>query len=374
MNLAVNPNTIDSERLARLQLARTEHVGPITFKKLLSRYSSAAAALEALPDLAQRGGLKRALHVTSKQEALAEFQAHAENGCHLIIWGDESYPKSLAEIADPPIVLSCKGNLDFLSRPMVAIVGARNASLNGRRFAESLARNLGENGYVVVSGLARGIDGSAHQGALSSGTIGVVGGGVDVVYPPEHEVLFQQMANQALILSEHSLGTAPQSGFFPRRNRIISGLCHGVVVVEAAMRSGSLITARLANEQGREVFAVPGSPMDPRAQGCNHLIREGAQLIESAADVVHYLRERLSTYVAPERLWDQMQEPEVTPMDTDRLRENILNLLSPSPISVDDLLRECQFSASSVQLILLELELAGRVSRLPGNQVALRAA
>ncbi|MFN7710646.1 MAG: DNA-processing protein DprA [Holosporales bacterium] len=374
MNYAADLPPIDAERLARLRLARSEHVGPITFKKLLSRYGSARAALAALPELALRGGLRRTLKIASEQQGLNEFQAHAQQHCALLIWGDEGYPKPLAEISDPPMVLSCKGNPDLLTRPMVAIVGARNASLNGRRFAEKLAEELSQAGYVVVSGLARGIDGAAHQGALSSGTIGVVGGGVDIIYPPEHQNLFEQLGAQGLIVSEHSLGTAPQSGFFPRRNRIISGLCQGVVVVEAAMRSGSLITARLANEQGREVFAVPGSPMDPRAQGCNHLIRDGAHLIESANDVIDHLRERLGSYRPPETLWDHFHEPEALPMDSDQLRANILNLLSPSPISIDDLLRECQFSASSVQLILLELELAGRISRMPGNQVALRVA
>ena len=263
----------------------------------------------------------------------------------------------------------------MLAGKAVAIVGARNASANGRRLARELAAGLGAADFVVVSGLARGIDAAAHAGALESGTIAVLAGGIDVVYPQENQELYDSIARQGLLVSEIALGTQPQASHFPRRNRLISGLSLGAVVVEAAPRSGSLITARQAADQGREVFAVPGSPLDPRARGCNGLIRQGATLVESADDVIESLAGMLKPPMAepPERDFGPGKPPEPPESDLAACRAIMDDLLSPTPVPVDELIRECQFSPAVVQTVLLELELAGRIERHPGNRVALVA-
>ncbi len=366
---ALNP----SERFDWLRLIRSENVGPVTFYQLLARFGSAAAALDALPEIARRGGRSRPLTIASKAAIERELAAAHEAGAQLVAWGEPLYPAPLASVEDAPPILSVRGHADLLTRRAVAVIGARNASANGRRFARDIASQLGAHKLVVVSGLARGIDGAAHEGALATGTIAVVAGGVDVIYPEENRELHHAIAEQGVLVAEMPVGTVPQARHFPRRNRIISGLSLGVLVVEAAAGSGSLITARMALDQGREVFAVPGSPLDPRCKGTNDLIRKGARLVESAADILEELAPLLATPLAERRRALFAAEPAVPPDEADlaRARETVMGLLSPSPLPVDELVRQCQLSPAIVVTVLLELELAGRIERQPGNQVAL---
>ena len=274
------------ERIDRLRLIRSENIGPVSFRQLLNRYGAATTALDALPDLARRGGRRKALRIATVANAEQEMEAVVALGGRHIFIGEPDYPLPLAQISDAPPALSLLGRSDMLAKPTIGIVGARNASTNGKRFAEALARTLAKGGIVVASGLARGIDAAAHTGALAGDTVAVVAGGADVIYPKENTTLYESIRKHGAILSEMPPGTEPTARHFPNRNRIISGLSLGVVVVEAALRSGSLITARQAGEQGREVFAVPGFPLDPRARGTNDLIRNGATLIESADDIL----------------------------------------------------------------------------------------
>ena len=279
-------NLTPAERLDWLRLARTESVGPVTFAHLIGRYRSAGAALEAIPDLARRGGRAQLLKPPTPAEALAELEAGARRGARLICACEPDFPPLLAAVDPPPPLIWARGDAAMAARPGVAIVGARIASAAGQRFARDLAREVGAAGYPIVSGLARGIDAAAHQGALPTGTVAVLGGGVDDIYPPEHGELYDEIVARGCVISESPPGARAQARDFPRRNRLISGLSLAVVVVEAELRSGSLITARLAAEQGREVLAVPGSPLDPRAKGTNDLIRQGAALCEDAQDVL----------------------------------------------------------------------------------------
>ncbi|MCH7554751.1 MAG: DNA-protecting protein DprA [Proteobacteria bacterium] len=367
-----------SQRLDWLCLSRSENVGPITFFQLLRHFGSADQALRGAPDLARRGG-RRALRICSRDEGLREIEACAEIGARLVAAGEPDYPPALAAIADPPPLITLRGHGHLLRERMIAVVGARNASASGMRFARQLANELGAEDFVVVSGLARGIDASAHEGALaadSQGTVAVVGGGIDVIYPPENQALHERIAEQGAIIGEMPLGTIPKARHFPRRNRIISGVSLGVVVIEAARRSGSLITARLAGEQGREVFAVPGSPLDPRCTGTNNLIRQGAVLTEGAADVTAafagMLIQPLDEY--REALdFDPESRPESDESEIERARFKITQCLGPTPVSVDEIIRQCQVTASVVLTVLLELELAGRLDRYPGNQFSLRS-
>ena len=264
------------EKLARLRLIRTPNIGPITFRQLLGRYGSAVEAINALPELAKKGGRKKPLTAYAKSKAQAEIKALDKIGGHLLVCGDQSYPAALSHIEDAPPILMALGDISLLNKKTFAIVGARNASLVGLKIAGNAAAKLGKAGYVIASGLARGIDGAVHSASITTGTIAVVAGGIDVVYPREHQTLYEQIVEYGLVISEMPLGTQPIARHFPPRNRIISGLSIGVLIVEATDRSGSLITARMANEQGREIFAVPGSPLDPRAKGPNSLIRDGA--------------------------------------------------------------------------------------------------
>jgi DNA processing protein len=363
----------DAERLDWLRLIRTENVGPITFHRLLDQFGSARAALEALPDLAKRGGRVKPLRVASKADVEREITANRRFGARLIASCEPDYPEALAAVDDAPPIISVIGHPHLLSRRAVAMVGARNASLNGKKFAETLARDLGAAGLLVASGLARGIDTAAHVGALATGTAAVVAGGIDVVYPPENEKLYRDIVAQGVVIAESPIGTQPQARHFPRRNRLISGLSLGIVVIEAAMKSGSLITARMALEQGREVMAVPGSPLDPRCQGTNNLIRQGAALVESADDVLRAL-ETLRPLNLGERQRDLFAA--AIPRESDeselvRARALVLENLSPTPVTIDELVRGCQLSAPVVLTVVLELELAGRVLRQPGHQVSL---
>jgi DNA processing protein len=362
----------DLERLDWLRLSRSENVGPITFYRLIERFGSAKAALDAVPDLARQGGRRGPIKLMGKEEALAELQAHAKLGARLIAWGEPDYPPRLAAIEDAPPLISVLGAAHLLRRPMVAVVGSRNASINGRRFAKRLGEGLAKGGLLVASGMARGIDGAAHEGALAHGTAAVLAGGVDHVYPPEHAELYAKIAAQGVVVGESPPGTVPQARHFPRRNRIISGMALGVVIVEAAPRSGSLITARMAADQGREVFAVPGFPDDPRAQGPNRLIRDGARLITSAEDVIEDLSDLLRRPLAERRERPlEAPAPQINDRDLVQARAEILVNLGSSPVLVDEIIRQCQLSPPVVATVLLELELAGRLERHPGNRVAL---
>lgn len=358
-----------AETLALLRLTRTEGIGPLTWRRLLGQYGTATAAMDALPRHAARRAAPFAPYPAV--EAERELDRLEDLGGRFLVWGEDDYPPLLALLDDAPPLLAVVGDAACLHARQVAIVGARNASALGRRMAEELAEALAEKGIVVTSGLARGIDGAAHTGALRSGqSIGVVPGGLDVAYPPEHAELQSALAEGGAVVAEAPLGTAPIARHFPRRNRIIAGLSLGVVVVEAAYRSGTLMTARLALEAGREVFAVPGSPLDPRCAGSNDLIRQGAHLTGSAADVLEHLPD--APHPAPlfrpavPRSGGQAPPPPVAPESG---TGQLLDLIGNSPVAVDELLRRCHLSAAAVQGILLDLELEGRIETLPGNRV-----
>ena len=366
------------ERLDWLRLARTETVGPVTFYALLRRFGSARASLQALPRLS------RPVVAMSLRDVEAELTALARLGARLVCWGEPDYPAALATVEDAPPVLTVLGNPALLQMPIVAVVGARNASANGRRIASELSAGLGEAGIVVGSGMARGIDAAAHLGSLDTGSVAVVAGGTDIVYPEENRGLYDALCERGAIVAELPLGTEPQARHFPRRNRIISGMARGVVVVEAAAKSGSLITARFALEQGREVFAVPGSPLDPRSRGCNDLLRNGATLTETAADILAQLGPFLQSEMPAPRPRERALQPRlplaaaapnlsaIPQIPEDAALELLMEKLSPTPVAVDELVRQCHLSAASIATLLLELELAGRIERHPGNLVSLR--
>lgn len=360
------PDLID-----RLRLIRTPGIGPVAYRQLLLRFGSAEAALAAIPDLARRGGGKIPT-VFPRDKAEREAEAVEKLGARYLALGQDLYPRALAEMEDAPPLLTAKGRLDLLDRPMVAIVGARNASAAACRFARGLAHDLGREEVTVVSGLARGIDSAAHDGSLDSGTVAVIAGGIDIVYPPENEARQKDIAERGLLIAEMPPGTEPRARHFPYRNRIIAGLAAGTVVIEAAPQSGSLITARLAAEAGREVMAVPGPPLDPRAQGCNQLIRDGATLIQTAADVMESITHLNGKVASPSRSFDHQATAPVEAEPDIRLR--IEELLGPSPVPVDEIVRLSGAQPGAVQLVLLELDLAGRLDRHAGNKVSLNGA
>jgi DNA processing protein len=355
--------------VARVRLVRTRGIGPVTYGQLLMRFGNAEAALAAVPDLARRGGGRMPpLHAESA--ARAEIDRVGKLGAHYLALGQGLYPTALAQLDGAPPLLIAKGNLRLFDKPMVAIVGARNASAAACRFARGLAHDLGREDAVVVSGLARGIDAAAHDGAMESGTIGCAAGGIDIFYPPENEQRQRRMGEVGIVVSDRPPGLEPRAQDFPRRNRIIAGLAQATVVVEAAPRSGSLITARLAGEAGREVMAVPGSPLDPRAQGCNQLIRDGATLVQNASDVVEGLRP--ASHVAARAVpYATSSDPLDAPQD---VRERVIGLLGPTPVPVDDVVRLSEASPGEVQLILLELDLGGRLDRHAGGKVSISPA
>ncbi|HEX3888539.1 MAG TPA: DNA-processing protein DprA [Phenylobacterium sp.] len=353
----------ETERRDWLRLARTENVGPVTFDQLIQRFGTAGKALAALPELAQRGG--RRIAIASDAAVDQELARGAALGARLIAACEAAFPQALAALDPPPPILWVRGRVEILDRTSVAIVGARVASAAGQRFARGLAAELGQSGQVIVSGLARGIDAAAHEGSLPTGTVAVLGGGVDDVYPPEHRKLYDRIAEEGCVVSESEPGRAAVARDFPRRNRIISGLSRAVVVVEAELRSGSLITARLAGEQGREVLAVPGSPLDPRAKGANDLIRQGAALCEGADDVLRAL-EGLRGFREPDRgVYTGL--PANDPGDA--LRDAVAALLSPTPVSRDEIVRATGAAPPAVFAALVELSLAGRCDLLPGGMV-----
>jgi DNA processing protein len=359
---------VADDLIARIRLIRSSSIGPVTYRQLIARFGSAQAALDAIPDFARRGGGKPP-RLFGVDEAERERAKVEKLGARYLILGKGLYPSLLAELDDAPPLLVAKGDLNLLDRPAIAIVGARNASAAACRFARSLAHDLGSEGLVVVSGLARGIDSAAHDGALESGTIGVIAGGIDVSYPPENEARQKAMFERGLVLAEMPPGTEPRARHFPYRNRIIAGAALGTIVVEAAPRSGSLITARLAAEAGREVMAIPGSPLDPRAQGCNQLIRDGATLVQSAADVVEAIQPSRPRVASP--AFDY--EVPVERFDGEAV-DAVEALLGPSPVPVDEIIRLSGAPSGAVQMALLELDLGGRLDRHAGNRVSLRTA
>jgi DNA processing protein len=358
---------VTSDPAARLRLIRTPTIGPVTFRQLLARFGSAEAALDAIPLLARRGG-GRPPTLADPGGIAREIARVVELGARYLFIDDPDYPPLLTELENAPPALIVRGDLALTRRPCVAIVGARNASAAACRFARELAVHLGEGGATVVSGLARGVDTAAHVGSLGSGTVGVIACGIDVVFPPENAALQERVAAEGLLLAEQPPGTEPRARHFPFRNRIIAGLSSGTVVVEAAPRSGSLITARLAAEAGREVMAVPGSPLDPRAQGCNLLIRDGATLVQNADDILQQIgpidprmvRAPVSGYGGP------------PPLDaSDAIRRDVERLLGPVAVPVDELIRQSGHAPALVYMVLLELELAGRLERHAGGRVSL---
>lgn len=361
MNLGLS----EAERFARVRLARTDKIGPVTFRQLLDRFGTAERAVEALPDLIRKsGGTGHTLPTVASVEA--ELAAGERIGARLIALGEAEYPKMLAALDPPPPLLWTRGNVGLMAGPCIGIVGARIASAGGQRIARGLAQQLGQAGHVVVSGLARGIDGAAHSGALETGTVAVLGGGVDDIYPPDNADLYDQIVERGCIVSESPVGARAQARDFPRRNRIISGLSRGVIVVEAEIRSGSLITARLAGEQGRDVFAVPGSPLDPRSKGPNELLRQGAILCEGLEDVERAFN-TLRTLREPEG--DNPFDGAPDELD-EALIEQVAGLLSPTPTPRDELARALGVSIGTVAAALLELNLAGRATLLAGGLVS----
>jgi len=361
------------EILARLRLARTDGVGPVTFRRFLDRYGTAQRALDALPELAARRGAGAKPMVACPQSVAEEELSRIDAAdAKLLVFGDDDYPALLAATDDAPMTLTVLGNANLLKKSSVAIVGSRNASLQGRRFAESVSENLGRTGLCITSGLARGIDTAAHGASLNTGTIAVVAGGVDVIYPLENKQLYAAIAEKGCIVAENPLGMQPSAQHFPRRNRIISGLSLGVVVVEATTKSGSLITAHIAADQGREVFAVPGHPFDPRASGPNSLIRDGATLVTSAADILDALSRQKSLRIVrePSAAPDYASGNEPDPQTLNEAHSIITDLLGNMPVSVDELIAETGIPASVVQTVLLELELAGSIQRHPQNRVS----
>jgi len=372
MSAPQTPSLTDSERLDWLRLIRSDNVGPRTFRSLISHFGGAAAALDALPTLARRGGAASPGRICSVPEAERELSLTMNIGGRLVASFEVGYPPRLAAIDDAPPLLAVLGAAAAMTRPMIAIVGARNASAAGQKFAGLLARDLGEAGFVVVSGLARGVDQAAHRAALGGGTVAALAGGLDQIYPPEHGELLRAIVDaQGAAISEMPLGHVPRARDFPRRNRLISGSAVGVIVVEAAHRSGSLITARFAAEQGREVFAVPGSPLDPRCAGSNDLIKQGAMLVSAAADVIDAVGPILRR-PADHKFRETDEPPGVAAAEPgQRDRTRIIELLGPAPVGIDDLIRLAGLAPAAVRAVLLELEIAGRLERHGGGQVSL---
>ncbi|MCW5714330.1 MAG: DNA-processing protein DprA [Bauldia sp.] len=363
------PPPDEAERLAWLRLIRTDGVGPVTFHALLGRYGSASAALDALPGIGRRTG--RTLRPSAVAAANAELEALDRLGGRFVALPDPGYPAWLRQIDGAPPLLAVRGSPEVFARPAIAIIGSRNASVAGRKMAAILARGIGEEGLVVASGLARGIDAAAHEAALPTGTIAVFAGGIDRVYPPENAMLAEAIASGGgAIVTEAPLGLEPRARDFPRRNRIVSGLSLGVVVVEAAERSGTLITARFAGEQGRIVFAVPGSPLDPRAAGTNRLLKDGAILTTEAADVLGVVAPMIGAPApAPTAPALPLFEAEAEP--TDRILGLVLEALGPSPMAIDEIVRFTGLAVGEVQMALLELDLARRIERHAGQRVSL---
>jgi DNA processing protein len=370
-----------AQRLACLRLIRSENVGPVTYRELVRHCGDAEKALEALPELSRRGGYRQSIRICPRGTAEAELAAAARIGARALIVGEPGYPEALAAIDPPPPLIYVKGNTGHLTRPMLAIVGARNGSAAGQKLARLFASTVGGAGFVIVSGLARGIDAAAHEAALATGTVAVLAGGPDNIYPPEHAALQQRIAVEGCLVTENPPGFSPRAQDFPRRNRIVSGLALGVLIVEAARRSGTLVTARMAGEQGREVFAIPGHPLDPRAEGTNGLIKAGATLVTEPDDVLGALAPLLRE--PPRRLApavplsthrdvsaDASSQPSLSGVAADR--DRLLEALGPAPVEVDELARATGLPPRIIQIALLELALAGRIERHGHHLVSLK--
>lgn len=367
---AVTPGLSTRQRLAWLRLIRTENVGPATFRELINRFGSAEAALEALPELALRGGSTRPLRIAAIGEAEREMEAAERAGARFVAIGEQDYPPALRHIDAPPPLLAVRGLPETLRLDAIAIVGARNASLAGIKMARMLAAAFGHEGYAVASGLARGIDAAAHQASLDTGTIAVLAGGLDKPYPPENRKLYDDLRERGAAISEMPFGWEPRARDFPRRNRLIAGLGLGLVVVEAARRSGSLISARLANEIGRMVFAVPGSPLDPRAEGTNGLLKQGATMVTRPQDVLDLVATQRDAIAGATPLEEPGDDAEPPPAGDDE-RGRVIEALGPVPVAIDDIIHHTRLHPAQVLTILLELDLAGRLERHPGGSVSL---
>ncbi|MEM6387819.1 MAG: DNA-processing protein DprA [Pseudomonadota bacterium] len=362
----LTPPLTEEEWHSWIRLLRSRRVGVSTFFRLMKEYGSAQAALGALPEVAAAAGVT-GYQVCSLEAAQDEWWRAVQCGARPVAYGTPNYPRALAEIPDPPPFLWCIGKLDLLQRPMIALVGARNASSLGTRMARKLAKDLGDAGFVIVSGLARGVDAAAHSAALESGTIAVMAGGVDVIYPKENAVLGQEIGETGLSVSEIAMSAQPFARHFPRRNRIVSGLAQAVVVVEAAGKSGSLITARTALDQGRDVLAVPGHPFDPRGSGCNMLIRDGATLIRGANDIL----EALTPADVPADQTAVAPKPTPFSQRTADLHAQILARLGPSPVPEDQLIRDLDCDAAILSPEISTLEVEGKIRRQAGGLLAL---
>ncbi|WEX78637.1 DNA-processing protein DprA [Sinorhizobium numidicum] len=365
----------ERQKIAWLRLIRSDNVGPATFRDLINHFGTAEAALDALPELSRRGGSARAVRVATAADAERELEAAYRFGAVFVGIGEPDYPPALRQIDGAPPLLAVKGNLKAVTRPSLGIVGSRNASVSGAKFAAMIARDAGMSGYVISSGLARGIDTAAHRASLQTGTVAALAGGLDQPYPPENVALLQEITSgEGLAISEMPFGWEPRARDFPRRNRLIAGVSLGVAIIEAASRSGSLITARYAADFGRLVFAVPGSPLDPRCHGTNDLLKQGAIVTTSPADVLEALaplsREDLFARLnVKEPAVEDSRSTPAAPDDSDRAR--IIEALGPTPVAIDDVIRHTELSASQIHLVLLELDLAGQLSRHGGNLVSL---
>lgn len=373
-NLTTNCNS-HQEIINWIRLARSQNVGKSTFFKLLKIFNNNIdSALQNIADYSLRGGLERPITVYSENQAVKELELCNSIGAEVITFNQKEYPQLLKEISDPPPILTIKGDAQLLNRRIIAVVGPRNASLNGCKFAHQIAGDLGKNGFVVASGLARGIDASAHKGSLATGTIGVIAGGIDHIYPKENTDLYHQISRQGVLVSEIAFGVPPRGGNFPQRNRIISGISLGVVVVEATLKSGTLITARFALEQNRDIFAVPGSPFDPRYQGTNRLIKQGAKLIESIDDILEDVNPKTGKKEVPLQFYDPEQveftgfSPKI-PSDDDinKTRKLVLSKIGYDPITPDEIISTLQIPTQVVNIILVQLELADRIEYKNGK-------
>ncbi len=369
------PSLANEDLIDALQLIRTLNVGPVTFFNLIQRFGTAKKSLSALPELSRRGGSKIGLVPFLREMAEKEIEACEKFGAKMVLYGSTDYPALLNNISDPPPIITVRGNTSiWKDKISLAMVGARNASAIGCQLAQRLAKELGAKDTIIVSGLARGIDTFAHKGSLASGTVAVIAGGINNIYPPENETLYQQIFEQGAVISEQPFGGLPYAGSFPGRNRIIAGMSVGTLVVEASPKSGSLITARFALENNREVFAVPGSPLDPRSKGCNQLIKQGATMVESAQDIldgIAYTRRHKLFEIPPAKFTNIPFIESVNEDELSELRKKIIGKLSVYAVSIDELVEQCNSSIPAMQTILLELELAGRVKRSAGNKVCL---
>jgi DNA processing protein len=369
------PNLANENLTECLQLIRTMNVGSITFFNLIRKFGTAKKSLSMLPELSRRGGSKIGLVPCLREIAEKEIAAAKSFGANMIMYGEADYPELLLNTPDPPPIITLRGNAKiWKDKTIIAMVGARNASAGGCQFAQKIARELGEKNIIIVSGLARGIDSYAHKGALKTGTVGVIAGGINNIYPPENAPLYNQLFEQGAVISELPFGSAPFAGSFPGRNRIIAGMSMGTIVVEAAPKSGSLITARFALENNREVFAVPGSPLDPRSKGCNQLIKQGATMVESTQDIldgINHIRQQKLFETPPAKFISTPVMDSESEIDLAALRLKILDKLNSYAVAIDELIEQCDTSAAAMHTILLELELAGRVRRIAGNKVYL---